>query len=148
MLHIDIVAIVPELLQGAFEHSIIGRAKKKQLVNIQVHNLRDYSVNKHNKIDDYVFGGGAGMLIQIEPVDRLISHLKSQRTYDEVIYMSPDGELLDQNLANGLSLSKNLILLCPFLQINFLIFLRIWIIVKSLLLKIMMTKILMITKMM
>ncbi len=112
MLHIDIIAVVPELLNGAFDHSIIGRAKKKQLVNIQVHNLRDYSVNKHNKIDDYVFGGGAGMLIQIEPVDRLISLLKSQRTYDEVIYMSPDGELLDQNLANGLTLSKNLILLC------------------------------------
>ncbi|MGB0167553.1 MAG: tRNA (guanosine(37)-N1)-methyltransferase TrmD, partial [Luteibaculum sp.] len=95
-----------------FNDSILKRAKENNLVEIHIHNLRDYSNNKHKTIDDYAFGGGAGMVIGIEPVDACISKLKAERDYDEVIYMSPDGELFDQRMANQLSLMGNLIMLC------------------------------------
>lgn len=111
-MHIDIITCLPKLLDGPFSDSILKRAQDKQLVEINVHDLRDYSTNKHKAIDDYTFGGGAGMVMMIEPIDRCITALKSKRSYDEVIYMSPDGELLNQRLANKLSLTENLIILC------------------------------------
>ena len=111
-MRIDIIAIFPEMFQGPFTESIIKRAVNKGIVEIELHNLRDYSTDKHKKVDDYPFSAGAGMVMMIEPVDNCITHLKSQRDYDEVIYMSPDGELLDQPLCNRLSLKKNLIILC------------------------------------
>lgn len=111
-MHIDIITCLPKLLEGPFSDSILKRAQKKQLVNITIHDLRDYATNKHKAIDDYAFGGGAGMVMMVEPIDRCISHLKGLRHYDEVIYMSPDGELLTQSVANQLSLSQNLIILC------------------------------------
>lgn len=112
MMHIDIITIFPEMFDGPFSESIIKRAIHKGLVNISLHNLRDYTTDKHHKVDDYPFGGGAGMVMMVEPIDRCISHLRSLRNYDEVIYMSPDGVLLNQGLCNTLSLRKNLILLC------------------------------------
>lgn len=112
MMHIDIITVMPEMLQGPLTCSILQRAQDKGLAQIVVHNLRDYSTNKHRKVDDYPFGGEAGMVMQIEPVDRCISALKEQREYDDVIFTSPDGELLSQPIANTLSLSKNLIILC------------------------------------
>lgn len=112
MTRIDIISAVPELLTGPFDHSIVKRAIANGLVEIVVHNLRDYSTNKHRKIDDYPFGGGAGMVLMIEPIDRCVAHLRKQREYDACIYMSPDGEVLNQGIANELSMSKNLILLC------------------------------------
>jgi tRNA (guanine37-N1)-methyltransferase len=111
-MHIDIITCLPKLLEGPFSDSILKRAQDKQLVSIDIHDLRDYSTNKHKAIDDYAFGGGAGMVMMIEPIDRCISHLKDIRHYDEVIYMSPDGDLLTQSIANQLSLSQNLIILC------------------------------------
>jgi tRNA (guanine-N1)-methyltransferase len=111
-MRIDIIAIFPEMFEGPFTESIIKRAVSKNIVDIQLHNLRDYSTDKHKKVDDYSFAAGAGMVMMIEPVDNCISHLKSQRNYDEIIYMSPDGELLDQPLCNQLSLCENLIILC------------------------------------
>lgn len=112
MMRIDIITVMPEMLQGPLTCSILQRAQDKGLAQIVVHNLRDYSTNKHRKVDDYPFGGEAGMVMQIEPVDRCISALKEQREYDDVIFTSPDGELLSQPIANTLSLSKNLIILC------------------------------------
>ena len=112
VMRIDIIAIFPEMFQGPFTESIIKRAIHKGIVDIQLHNLRDYSTDKHKKVDDYPFSAGAGMVMMIEPVDNCITHLKSQRDYDEVIYMSPDGELLNQPLCNQLSLKENLIILC------------------------------------
>ena len=112
VMRIDIIAIFPEMFQGPFTESIIKRAINKGIVDIQLHNLRDYSTDKHKKVDDYPFSAGAGMVMMIEPVDNCITHLKSQRDYDEVIYMSPDGELLTQPLCNQLSLKENLIILC------------------------------------
>lgn len=112
MLRIDIITCVPELLRSPFEHSILKRAIQRGLTQVHLHNLRDYATNKHKTVDDYAYGGGAGMVLQIEPIDKCISFLKSERTYDEVIYMSPDGELLNQRLANSLALKTNLILLC------------------------------------
>jgi len=112
MMHIDIITIFPEMFQGPFSVSIIKRAIEKQHIAIQLHNLRDYATDRHKKVDDYAFAGGAGMVMLIEPVDRCISALKEKRQYDEIIYMSPDGLLLDQDLSNKLSLRKNLILLC------------------------------------
>ncbi|MCC7302714.1 MAG: tRNA (guanosine(37)-N1)-methyltransferase TrmD [Bacteroidia bacterium] len=100
------------MLSGPFEHSIIKRAIQKKLANIQLVNLRDYSTDKHGKVDDYAFGGGAGMVMMIEPIENCILALKKERTYDEVIYLSPDGEMLEQTLSNRLSLKGNLILLC------------------------------------
>lgn len=111
-MRIDIISAVPELLDSPLNYSIIKRAKEKGLVEIHVHNLRDYTTNKHRRVDDYAFGFSAGMVMQIEPIDRIISLLKSERTYDEVIYTSPDGEKFDQKMANQLSMSGNLIILC------------------------------------
>ncbi|HBH23357.1 MAG TPA: tRNA (guanosine(37)-N1)-methyltransferase TrmD [Cytophagales bacterium] len=111
-MRIDIVTCLPKLLEGPFDDSILKRAQKKGLVELKVHNLRDYATNKHKKVDDYAYGGGAGMVLMIEPIEHCISSLKSERDYDEVIYMSPDGEIFDQPMANQLSLSQNLIILC------------------------------------
>ena len=111
-MRIDIIAVFPEMFEGPFTESIIKRAINKGIVEIGLHNLRDYTTDKHHKVDDYSFAAGAGMVMMIEPVDNCISHLKSQRDYDEVIYMSPDGALLDQPLCNQLSMKQNLIILC------------------------------------
>ena len=109
---IDILTILPELLKGPFSASILKRAQDKGLVEICIHNIRDYATNKHKNVDDYQYGGGAGMVMSIEPIVNLIEELKSQREYDEVIFMTPDGELLEQNTCNELSLKKNIIILC------------------------------------
>lgn len=111
-MRIDIISAVPALLDGPFAHSILKRAQQRGLIEVFVHNLRDYALGKHKQIDDYAFGGGAGMVLMIEPIDRIISELKAQRSYDEVIYMSPDGEVISQVLCNTLSLGGNLIILC------------------------------------
>jgi tRNA (guanine37-N1)-methyltransferase len=111
-MRIDIISVVPELLKSPFDASILKRAIDRQIVEIYVHNLRDYATNKHKNVDDYCFGGGAGMVLMIEPIDLCISKLKSERTYDEVIYMSPDGETFNQQMANKMSLYQNIIILC------------------------------------
>lgn len=111
-MRIDILTVLPEMFESPFGCSILKRAQDKGLAELVVHNLRDYSTNKHRKVDDYPFGGEAGMVMQIEPIDRAITYLKSQRDYDEVIFTSPDGEVLNQPMANSLSLAKNLIILC------------------------------------
>ena len=111
-MRIDIITVLPQLLESPFEHSILKRATEKNLAKVVVHDLRDYSTNKHRKVDDYSFGGGAGMVLLIEPIARCIRTLKEQRDYDEVIYMSPDGENFSQSIANQLSLNKNIIILC------------------------------------
>jgi tRNA (guanine37-N1)-methyltransferase len=111
-MRIDILTVLPELLESPLNHSIIKRAKNKGVVDIQIHNIRDYSTSRHKQVDDYSFGGDAGMVMQIEPIDRAITHLKSQRTYDEVIYTSPDGEPFVQRTANTLSTFQNIIILC------------------------------------
>lgn len=111
-MRIDIITVLPEMLRGPLDCSIIERAKKKGLVEIQVHNLRDYTENKHRKVDDYPFGGEAGMVMAIQPIDACISALKEKRTYDEVIFTSPDGETFNQPMANSLSLLNNIIILC------------------------------------
>lgn len=110
-MRIDIITILPRLLESPFDDSILKRAQDKGLVEIIVHNLRDYSTSKQKQIDDYAFGGGAGMVMMIEPIDRCLQQLKKHRDYDEVIYMSPDGEIFDQPMANNLSTKQNLILL-------------------------------------
>ena len=112
LMRIDIITVSPELIQSPFEHSILKRAIEKGLVEIYFHNLRDFALNKYNKIDDYQFGGGAGMVLMIEPIDKCISKLKAERNYDEIIYMTPDAPVLDQQAANTLSLKKNIIILC------------------------------------
>ena len=111
-MRIDILTVLPEMLESPLGCSIIKRARDKGLVEIAVHNLRDYTTNKHRKVDDYPFGGDAGMVMQIEPVDRCISALKEERNYDEVIFTAPDGELFDQPMANALSMLDNIIILC------------------------------------
>ena len=111
-MRIDIITVLPELLRSALNYSILKRAQDKKLVEIVVHNLRDYSLDKHRRVDDYPFGGEAGMVMQIEPVDRAITQLKSERNYDEVIFTTPDGERFDQPMANRLSMAGNLIILC------------------------------------
>ncbi|MXN90029.1 tRNA (guanosine(37)-N1)-methyltransferase TrmD [Flavobacterium sp. Sd200] len=111
-MRIDIITVLPELLRSPFEASILKRAQDKGLVEVHLHNLRDYSTNKHKNVDDYQFGGGAGMVMMIEPIDAVITKLKSERDYDEVIYMTPDGETLNQGMANSMSLLKNIIILC------------------------------------
>lgn len=111
-MRIDILTCLPRLLESPFNDSILKRAEEKGLVTVQVHDLRSYATDAHRTTDDYAFGGGAGMVMMIEPIHRCLTQLKSQRTYDEVIYMSPDGEMLTQALANQLSLRQNLILLC------------------------------------
>jgi tRNA (guanine37-N1)-methyltransferase len=111
-MRIDIISCLPRLLESPFNDSILKRAQTKGIVTVVVHDLREYSTNKHRTTDDYAFGGGAGMVMMIEPIDRCISALKKDRPYDEVIYMSPDGEMLTQSIANELSLRENLIMLC------------------------------------
>jgi tRNA (guanine37-N1)-methyltransferase len=111
-MQIDIITVVPGLLEGPFSHSILKRAEDKGLAKIRVHNLRDYATGKQKQVDDYAFGGGAGMVMMVEPIRRCITALKSERDYDEVIYMTPDGEAFDQSMANSLSLKGNLIILC------------------------------------
>lgn len=111
-MHISIISCVPKLLESPFSDSILKRAIKKGLVNVEVIDLRDYATDRHKSVDDYAYGGGAGMVMMIEPIDRCIKDLKSKRTYDEIIYMSPDGEQFSQSIANQLSLKQNLILLC------------------------------------
>lgn len=111
-MRIDIISCVPKLLESPFSHSILQRAQDKGLVQVVVHDLRDFSTSKSRQVDDYAFGGGAGMVMTIEPIDACISHLKAQRSYDEVIYMTPDGERLNQSVSNELSLKGNLIILC------------------------------------
>ncbi|WP_297073033.1 tRNA (guanosine(37)-N1)-methyltransferase TrmD [uncultured Duncaniella sp.] len=111
-MRIDILTVLPEMIESPLNCSILKRAQDKGLAEIVVHNLREYTTNKHRKVDDYPFGGEAGMVMQIEPVDRAIADLKSQRDYDEVIFTSPDGEQFDQPMANSLSLAQNLIILC------------------------------------
>jgi len=111
-MRIDIITVLPELMQSPFNDSILKRAQEKGIVEVCFHNLRDYSTNKQKSIDDYQFGGGAGMVMMIEPIDLCISKLKSERNYDEVIYMTPDGKTLNQGTANELSLKENIIILC------------------------------------
>ncbi len=111
-MHIDIISVVPELIESPMNFSIIKRAKEKGLVEIEVHSLRDFSTDKHKKVDDYAFSGGAGMVIQVEPVDRAIGFFKEKCNYDEIIYTSPDGEIFDQQMANQLSTKKNILILC------------------------------------
>ncbi|GAB3327155.1 tRNA (guanosine(37)-N1)-methyltransferase TrmD [Marivirga atlantica] len=111
-MRIDIITCLPKLLESPFADSILKRAQERGLVEIHVHDIREYSTNKHRKIDDYAYGGGAGMVLQIEPIARIIDELKEQRSYDEVIFMTPDGEQFDQNMANEMALKGNLIMLC------------------------------------
>ena len=111
-MRIDIITVIPQLIEGFFQESILGRAQKKGLVEIHLHNLRDYAVRKDRRIDDYPFGGFAGMVMQCEPIDRCISALTAQRPYDQIIFTTPDGEQFDQPMANELSLCKNIIILC------------------------------------
>ena len=111
-MRIDIITVVPDILKSPFEASILKRAIEKGVVEVHFHNLRDYTDLSYNQVDDYQFGGGAGMVLMIEPIDKCITALKSEREYDEVIYMTPDGRTLDQKMANGLSLLKNIIVLC------------------------------------
>ncbi len=111
-MRIDIISVVPELLESPLSHSIVGRAIKKGLVEIEVHHLREFGLGPRQQVDDYSYGGDAGMVMMVEPVHRMIEKLRAERIYDEVIYMSPDGELFDQGMANELSLCKNIIILC------------------------------------
>ncbi|WP_312344964.1 tRNA (guanosine(37)-N1)-methyltransferase TrmD [Chryseobacterium binzhouense] len=111
-MRIDIISVLPELMESPFKTSILKRAVDKGIVEVHFHQLRDWSVNKHRQIDDEPYGGGAGMVIMVEPLDKCISELKSQRNYDEIIYLTPDGETLNQKMANSLSIKKNLIFLC------------------------------------
>ncbi|MCP4440894.1 MAG: tRNA (guanosine(37)-N1)-methyltransferase TrmD [Aureispira sp.] len=111
-MRIDIISAVPQLLESPFSHSIMKRAQDKGLLEVATHNLRDYGMNKYNQIDDYQFGGGAGMVMMIEPIAKMIEKLKAEREYDEIIYMTPDGETLNQQMCNQLSLGGNLMILC------------------------------------
>ncbi len=111
-MRIDIITVVPEILKSPFGASILKRAIEKGLVEIHIHNLRDYAQGNYKQVDDYQFGGGAGMVLMIEPIDKCIGELKSQRDYDEVIYLTPDGQTLNQKMANSLSLLGNVIILC------------------------------------
>lgn len=111
-MRIDIITVLPELLKSPFEVSILKRAIEKGIVEVHTHNLRDWSTNSYNQIDDYQFGGGAGMVMMIEPIDKCITELKAERDYDEIIYMTPDGKTFNQHTANELSLKENIIILC------------------------------------
>jgi len=111
-MRIDILTVVPELLESPFKHSIIKRARENGVVEIYVHNIRDFSTDRHKKVDDYAFSGGAGMVMTIQPIEAAVEHLKAQREYDEVIYTSPDGEVFNQQIANQCSLYENVIILC------------------------------------
>jgi tRNA (guanine37-N1)-methyltransferase len=111
-MHIDIITILPKLIESPFNDSILKRAQTKGLVTLNIIDLRNYAINKHKTVDDYAYGGGAGMVLMIEPIDRCISDLKSKRSYDEIIYLSPDGKLLTQGVSNELSMMANMIFLC------------------------------------
>ncbi len=111
-MRLDIISVIPDLMRSPFEASIMKRSIEKGLVEVHFHDLRDYSTNNYKQIDDYQFGGGAGMVMMVEPIDKCITKLQSERNYDEVIYMTPDGETLQQGMANSLSLQENLIILC------------------------------------
>lgn len=111
-MRIDIITVVPEILEGPLSASILGRVQKNGLLELHIHNLRDYSTNKWKRVDDYPFGGEAGMILQVEPIEKAINELKSQRHYDEVIFTSPDGETFNQGIANEMSLLNNIIILC------------------------------------
>ncbi len=111
-MRIDILTVVPELLESPLDHSIIQRAKDKGVVEIHIHNIRDFSEDKHNKVDDYAFSGGAGMVMRLEPIVKAIEYLTDQRKYDEIIFTCPDGDLYNQKTANTLSLKENIIILC------------------------------------
>lgn len=111
-MHIDIISVLPKLLESPFSHSILKRAQDKGLVNIVVHDLRKYGIGKHKQVDDYAYGGGAGMVMMVEPLTKCINELKKNRNYDEIIYMCPDGELFNQKMANKYSLKKNMLILC------------------------------------
>lgn len=111
-MRIDIITIFPEMIEGFFNHSILKRAQDKGLAEIHLHNLRDWTTDKHRRVDDYPFGGSAGMVMKIEPVDRCITSLKAEREYDDVVFMTPDGEQFNQSMANTMSLAGNLIFLC------------------------------------
>ena len=111
-MRIDIITVLPQLLEGPLNHSIVKRAREKGLVDLHVHDLRDFSQDKHRRVDDYAFGGEAGMVMSIEPIERAISQLSSQREYDEIIYTSPDGSRFNQREANRLALAGNLLILC------------------------------------
>ena len=111
-MRIDIITVLPEMIEGFVHESILARAQKKGLAEIHLHNLRDYTLDKWRRVDDYPYGGFAGMVMQIEPIDRCISALKAERDYDDVIYVTPDGEKFDQHIANDMSLQQNLIILC------------------------------------
>lgn len=111
-MHIDIISVVPGLLEGPFSHSILKRAEEKGIATVRIHNLRDYATGKQKQVDDYAFGGGAGMVLMIEPIARCIEALQQERQYDEIIYMTPDGATFNQPMANSLSQTKNLLILC------------------------------------
>ncbi|WP_438962105.1 tRNA (guanosine(37)-N1)-methyltransferase TrmD [Nonlabens sp.] len=111
-MRIDIITLLPELIKSPFEASILKRAIEKNLVEVHMHDLRRYGLNKYNQVDDYQYGGGAGMVMMIEPLDKMISELKTKRYYDEIIYMTPDGETLNQGIANHISLKENLMIIC------------------------------------
>lgn len=111
-MRIDIISVIPEMIEAPLSTSIVARAREKGLLDLHIHNLRDYSTHKWRKVDDYPFGGEAGMVLQIEPIERAINSLKEERSYDEIIYTSPDGEKFDQPLANQMSLMENIIILC------------------------------------
>ena len=111
-MRIDIISAIPSLLESPFNDSILKRAQEKKIVEINIHNLRDYSTNKQKSIDDYAYGGGAGMVLSIEPIFNCIQHLQKKIKYNEIIFMTPDGDQLDQNMTNQLSLKKNILILC------------------------------------
>ena len=111
-MRIDIITVVPELLKSPFESSILKKSIEKGIVSVNIHNLREYSTNNYKSVDDYQFGGGAGMVLMVEPIDKCISKLKKEREYDEIIYLSPDGEKFNQSIANRFSLLENIIFLC------------------------------------
>lgn len=111
-MQIDIITVVPGLLEGFFQHSIMKRAQDKGLLTVQLHDLRKWALNKYGQVDDYQFGGGAGMVMMCEPLVNAIEELKQQRTYDEIIYLTPDGNTLNQQMTNGLSLKNNLLMIC------------------------------------
>ncbi len=111
-MHIDIITVLPELLESPFQHSIMKRAQEKGILQVQLHALRNWAINKHGQVDDYQFGGGAGMVMMCEPLANAIDHLAAARKYDEIIYLTPDGERLQQRMVNQLSLKENLLLIC------------------------------------
>src|SRR6188508_3484063 len=111
-MRIDIISVLPDLLQSPMQHSIMKRAQEKKLLEVYIHNLRQWAVNEYGQVDDYQYGGGAGMVMMCEPLAKVIEQLSAERKYDEVIYLTPDGEMLDQKIANNLSLKENIIMIC------------------------------------